>query len=73
MNASELFLYTASAGIIILLVMVVGAFFLLYRTLITAQLFLSRANSMVAGIQLMKTGTAITAFSFLRNLIKRFK
>ncbi len=73
MNAMEFFVYTASAGVILLLILSSIAFFLLYRALQAARSFIQTAEGMVADIQLMKTGTALTAFKFMRTILQKIR
>lgn len=73
MNAVEVFVYIASAGIIILIILISIAFFLLYRALQAAESFMKAAEGIVTDIQLIKTSTALTVFKFIRNIVHRIR
>lgn len=73
MNAMEFFVYTASVGIIILLILLSIGFYLFYRTLLAAQSFMKAAEGMITEIQLVKTGAALTALKFMRTILQKIR
>lgn len=66
-------MYTASAGIIILLLLSAIGFYLMYRALIAAQVFFYRGAAVINGFQLVKTGTAVTIYKILGTIINRLR